>query len=556
MKKLVLFLLGALFLYAHEAYTQNTVGLLSYTPEKSSDGYNLFFPHNQSTTFLLDNCGNVVHTWELPDTLRPGNAVYLLENGLLIRCSRPNNIINDPIWAGGGGQFVDVVDWSGEILHRFELNTADFRLHHDVAPLPNGNILMIVWERKDYDTAIAAGRKPELLPQQEVWSETILEWSPAGDTIVWKWEAWDHLVQDYQVSKANYGKVDQAFDRIDVNYDEHDGHPDWLHCNAIDYNPVLDQVILSIPHFNELWIIDHSTTTEEAKTDKGGNSGKGGRLLYRWGNPKTYLRDKDTAQQLFFQHNTHWLNPSATPDSPDFGQLLIFNNRIHPDYSTGEMIESPWDGASKSYGRDSIGAFLPKIPNTTIRHPQDSPKDQSDGLSSIQRLDNGNWLIFFGRWGYGVELTPDNEIVWEYVVPLKAGKPVPQGTILASNNNLTFQMTRYPLSFPAFEGKALQSGTPLELNPSPICLSTSVDSPNRTAAGSFNLYPNPATYFIVVRNQNPEPLTFLRILDINGKILKAWTHPQEGDRLDVSFLNPGFYFVETNLGVKPLILQR
>ena len=60
---------------------------------------------------------------------------------------------------------------------------------------------------------------------------------------------------------------------------------DWLHTNAIAYNPQRDEIALSVLGNNEIWIIDHSTTTEEARGSTGGNSGKGGDILYRWGNP-------------------------------------------------------------------------------------------------------------------------------------------------------------------------------------------------------------------------------------------------------------------------------
>lgn len=63
--------------------------------------------------------------------------------------------------------------------------------------------------------------------------------------------------------------------------------------NGIDYNPVLDQIALSTHNLNEWYIIDHSTTTAEAATSSGGNSGKGGDLLYRWGNPAAYQATKE-----------------------------------------------------------------------------------------------------------------------------------------------------------------------------------------------------------------------------------------------------------------------
>ena len=117
----------------------------------------------------------------------------------------------------------------------------------------------------------------------ELWAEAILEWNPMIDEVVWEWHIWNHLIQDYDESKANYGTVAEHPELIDINYDRNDGHPDWLHMNAIDYNPILDQIVMSVPYFDELWVIDHSTSKEEAASHTGGKSGKGGDLLYRWG---------------------------------------------------------------------------------------------------------------------------------------------------------------------------------------------------------------------------------------------------------------------------------
>ena len=65
--------------------------------------------------------------------------------------------------------------------------------------------------------------------------------------------------------------------------------PDWTHFNAVDYNADLDQIVVSLRNFSEIWIIDHSTTTKEAAgREPAGESGKGGDLLYRWGNPRVY----------------------------------------------------------------------------------------------------------------------------------------------------------------------------------------------------------------------------------------------------------------------------
>jgi len=227
MRQLLIFFLSFQVVFL---FSQNTVGLLKNDLDQVYSGYNLLYPHNQSTVYLLDNCGQVVHTWEDALGFVPGNAAYILENGMLIKCKRAStSAVNDRIWAGGAGETVELITWENEVLASFTLNNEKARLHHDIAPMPNGNILMIAWELQDSLAAIQVGRDPALLPQGEVWSEMILEWNPLLDTIVWEWHARDHLVQDFiDVGEQiqNFGLVANHPELININYDEHDGHPD------------------------------------------------------------------------------------------------------------------------------------------------------------------------------------------------------------------------------------------------------------------------------------------------------------------------------------------
>ena len=45
----------------------------------------------------------------------------------------------------------------------FTFHNAKQYPHHDAAKMPNGNVLMVVWDKKTADQAIAAGRKKELV---------------------------------------------------------------------------------------------------------------------------------------------------------------------------------------------------------------------------------------------------------------------------------------------------------------------------------------------------------------------------------------------------------
>ena len=131
---------------------------------------------------------------------------------------------------------------------------------------------------------------------------------------------------------------------------------DFLHTNAVNYNPALDQIVMSVPRFNEIWVIDHSTTTEEAAGHTGGRWGRGGNLLYRWGNPRAYGRGDEAAQRLGYQHDVRWV-PAGMPGA---GHLTLFNNNVENpdgDYSAVFELAPPTDGRGsiRSSRRRTLG---------------------------------------------------------------------------------------------------------------------------------------------------------------------------------------------------------
>ena len=236
MKKFYLFLLVS-FALPLVLSAQNTVGLLNYDASQASEGYNFFFPHNQGNAYLLDNCGEIVNTWS-DVNYRPGNGAYIHTNGNAYLAKGRGAMSNSYIHAGGGGELLDVLDWDNNLLWRFVYNDSLKRMHHDIAVMPNGNALILAWERKTAAEAIAAGRDTSFLTDNELWPEHIIEVEPdgmGGANIVWEWHVWDHLIQDYDSTKANYGVVADHPELINLNYG--DAIADWQHANAIDYNP-------------------------------------------------------------------------------------------------------------------------------------------------------------------------------------------------------------------------------------------------------------------------------------------------------------------------------
>ena len=443
---------------------QNTVGVLEYTSEeKYSPGYNLIYPHLQSDVFLLNSCGQIVHQWEGPEGYRNHNTAYVLENGDLVRTLRRDDGFAF-IWEVSGETLVECRSWDNELKWSFPLLNESSRLHHDVEPTPYGTVFLISWDHYSVEEAITQGRDSDLFTQPAFSPDKIIEYDPVLDSIIWEWRAWDHLIQDRDPAMPNYGIVKDNPGRININWENNAGLADWMHVNSIDYNTELDQIMINVPTFNEIWIIDHSTTTEEAKTSEGGNSGMGGDLLWRWGNPQVYDRGDETDQKLFFQHDALWSQDFLNSDAEDLGSISIFNNQKEFGHSHIGMIRPVFDSVDYRYELRTDSTYFPNDFYYEWSHP-DPNVIYSPGQSSVQVLPNGNKLICSGRNGTAVELTEEEEIIWKYKTPYFNGIRIEQGRELNPGNNTTFRLRRYPEDYVAFEDKELEPIEYLELDP-------------------------------------------------------------------------------------------
>ncbi|MFN8472725.1 MAG: SUMF1/EgtB/PvdO family nonheme iron enzyme [Anaerolineae bacterium] len=219
--------------------TQKTVGLF-VNDARAWEGYTLFAPKHYTSTYLINNQGLLVHAWTGSQS-EPGQSAYLLENGHLLRAA----MTRGPLSTGGGeGGRVEEYDWDGNLVWQFDYSTDTAMQHHDIHILPNGNLLMLAVEKRTYAEAIAAGfdpRKldPEIQSKGYMLPDTVVEIQPnrpTGGTVVWEWRVWDHLIQDLDSSKANYGNVAAHPELIDADGTESRIPSFWNHMNSIDYN--------------------------------------------------------------------------------------------------------------------------------------------------------------------------------------------------------------------------------------------------------------------------------------------------------------------------------
>ncbi|MCB0644529.1 MAG: aryl-sulfate sulfotransferase, partial [Phaeodactylibacter sp.] len=447
--------------------------------------------------------------------------------------------------AGGSGGRVERISWDNEIIWGFNYSSDIYHQHHDIEVMPNGNILIIAWEKHTEAESLQAGRDPEKLSPAGLWAERIVEVQPLGNEdyeVIWEWHLWDHLIQEFDANLPNYGSVAEHPERIDLNYIGLTGvgGADWVHLNSIDYQPELDQILVSTRAFSEIWILDHSTTTQEAAGHSGGQSGKGGDLLYRWGNPQTYQQGTSEDQQLFTAHDAHWIESGL----PDAGKILLYNNGIgRPEgvYSTVEILEPPMNTAG-NYVYEPATAYGPATPDW-IYTAEDPESFFSKILSGAQRLPNGNTLICEGMYGRIFEITPDEETVWEYVNPINQWGPVSQGDPAIQNH--VFRAYRFAAEHPALVDKPLPPGVPLELNPWPVdcALSSSLDGPQRIDGPK--VYPLPFEEFLYLDNPGCQA-RHIRIWNAMGSLVHQGTY--NGCRLELylSGFQPGIYGLQVD----------
>jgi len=485
-------------------------GLITKT-DMATPGYVLFSPSFGTDTYLMNLDGEIVHHW--PGELNTMLSSYLLENGHLFRLERDPDF---PTFAfGGQAGRIREYDWEGNLLWNFKLANAHELIHHDIEIMPNGNVLAICYKVRTPEEAIAAGRDPERVLKAGLWIDKIIEIKPTrpeGGDIVWEWDMWDHLIQDIDSTKANYGVIKDNPRKININTlstEAEEGplmneeqieqmkkmgfmtsnatvdnqRSDITHVNAVSYNPELDQIVFSSPGFNEVYIIDHSISTQEGK-------GSAGDLLYRWGNPQNYDRGTKADQELFGQHDVKWI-PKGYPGE---GHLIVYDNDIpNPNnklHSLGEALMA----AKSPDPHVAIGDFgnysaidewaLPEIENGTYKISENGTFGPSETyweymapdkyslyspfISGVQRLKNGNTLITGGIKGQLIEVTPDKKTVWEYWNPYMDNYKLPDGSVpqpVGPFIYAQYRSTHFDPNFPAFQGKDLK---PIEPQPKPF----------------------------------------------------------------------------------------
>ena len=381
-----------------------TLHSFSILQAQEFDGYALYNRTSNNTTFLIDKNGDIAHSWSLA---RPCNyTVLLMPNGNLMRGAiSPSNQING---AAVGG-LVQEIDPDGNVVWEFTYSDANRVSHHDITLMPDGNVLLTAWERKTNEELKAMGFTGNSSFKYPTHFIEVSQ-NGTGGEIVWEWHIWDHLIQDTDSDKPNYGVISEHPELMDINVDVPSGGPgggagDWFHVNGVDYNAELDQITFSSRFLSEIFIIDHSTTTEEAAGHTGGNAGKGGDFLYRWGNPQNYGINADQTIEGAV-HDSRWIPDDGRPRG---GYLQFFNNvGGQGKSSVVDALKLPFAADGYNYERTPEEAYGPMV--ATWRH---QCLDDANGQSASNSMPNGNVFVNLSK-SYMYEADADGNLIWQY----------------------------------------------------------------------------------------------------------------------------------------------
>lgn len=529
------------------------------------NGLTLVAKQNSTSALLVDTAGVTVKTYTA--TGGTGYSAYMEPGGTMVRSLK---ITNSTFTGGGACGAIQKVDANNNVTWTYTVSSSTDYSHHDHCVLPNGNVLIISYESKTQAQLTAAGGTVGL--SSGIWPEKIIEVKPltaTTGTVVWEWHVWDHLVQNVNAAGANYqSSIVNHPELLNINYLT---TKDWMHMNGIDYNPILDQIVVSSHNLNEWYIIDHSTTTAQAASHSGGNGGKGGDFLYRWGNPAAY--QATGTKILNVTHDAHWI-PEGIPNT---GRLVGFNNggqTTPSSKSTIDQILTPI--TNYNYSITAGSAFTPATYDSRLVCTA-----YNSNMGSSDQYVNGNQLICLAIAGTIYETNAAGSVLWTYSAGGSCSQahrystcylnnpPPPIPTItLVGNDIQSSSATTYQwyLNGNLISGATSQNFTPTQSGIYVVrttdangCVYRYSNGYNYSTTVSVQdietkdvtIYPNPTEGIIDLNFnfQNPNKVTVV-VYDALGKIVYSNTNTF---RIDLTNFTNGVYTMSVSLdNKKPL----
>jgi hypothetical protein len=408
------------------AQTVYPTGTTVYDPARAWNGYTVLSPLQTPAAVVIDMNGTVVKRWEGYNNSAGGPA-RVFPGGFVMSASGANPPRQE-------GLELVLRDFAGKVLWQFSRNeqitTRDGKMlwsarqHHD-------------WQRDDFpagyyspeSTPAIEGRTTLVLTHTNRTQPTIadvlleddriIEVSPKGE-ITWEWVASDHVdelgfspeARKAMKAAGSFNANRGSFDWLHINSAHYVGPNQWFDTGDMRFAP--DNIIISSRETSVLAIV-----------------GRDGKIVWRLGPDFSESKELRAIRQIIGQHHAH-LIPKGLPGA---GNLLVFDNGGSSGYGAPSGI-APEGRAI--YAR--AGSRVLEINPVTLElvWSYANARFFSTNISSAQRVANGNTLITAGAGGRLFEVTPNGEIVWEYLHPVFGG---------ANNANNVYRAYRVPYSW-------------------------------------------------------------------------------------------------------------
>jgi hypothetical protein len=388
-------------------------GVTRYDAARAYNSYVLFSGQDKKT-HLIDMNGNEVRQWPhegFPPVLldpaltggKQGNI--LLQLGSVPGAQAAGN--------GLGNKSIGELDWNGKVLWQWGAGAQDAygsasvessgapggaaKQHHDWRRLANGNTLVL---------ANLVHSVPGFQAAQ-VLDDVIYEVTPSG-AIAWKWVASEHL-EEFGFSPEALKLVRAAQPRYGA------GPVDYLHVNNMavlgankwhdqgDQRFHPDNIIIDSREANFIAIIDRKT----------------GKVVWNLGPDYPAIAGSKVPRpvdQIIGLHDAHLIAKGL----PGAGNILVFDNQGEAGYPRVSPGIFPHSRVLEidPVSRQIVWQY------TAADSNQAQWSFYSAFISSARRLPNGNTLVDEGMNGRFFQITPQGDIVWEYVSPYFADSPV------------------------------------------------------------------------------------------------------------------------------------
>jgi hypothetical protein len=295
-----------------------------------------------------------------------GNPVWFLERSENVGDLR---LLDNGRLLTAGGERAWELTLNGQIAW-VSPEDPDLRVHHEVFPMPNGNVLAPV---REFQEVLRDG-------ELQSWrGDRYVEIDRTTKQVVWEWNTFDHL------STLDFDDTTMLAPSVPEGPPE--GSYNWTHSNAVIYNPLDDSVYVSIRHLSRIVRIDYAT----------------GNVVYQMGlgPPSMPSGDVDFGDNLFsFQHA-----PEMLPN----GNMVLFDNGNRRDH----VDQTNATGVSKAIELQFTGT----PPTAAAIVWEFTLPDYNAALGDADRLPGGNTLVTGGRKATLFEVDAAGSEVWRLELP-------------------------------------------------------------------------------------------------------------------------------------------